>query len=243
MAAMAGSLLLILRARDMPKPQSRTAAPNAEESLGGDGDMREELVALSRTTSAARQEAKPLAARPTEPGVEFDQASFLLSLEPTTRRTINQARQSGALPEEDLLLLADEGAMKEFLRTWHETSELVHQCKNDRASLFKRYSQERYESGHYAETLLDESERTDDGGFRMDRFFKKNHPDEYCSTKMLYREGGGQIVRQVRVMPGEDLALDEATMTLRLAERLQCDALSSLLQRYRSTTRQETGGR
>lgn len=148
-----------------------------------------------------------------------------------SQRTLSRAARDGIVPLD--LKLPSGAAWARFVQVWDSASEPVLAAKSTWQKLGKSIAHARFAAGQCEEFLFDESQRVN-GGFSTDGITRQRHTDEWVSLRMLYREGGGQRFQVVRVMPGELPKLDEATIELRLAERLRHDAVAQLLSELRT---------
>ena len=168
------------------------------------------------------------------PREEGDQASSVKGstqsdqsqVDPAVKDRVDAARSLGILKSS--FDLKNPGAWGEFARIWDETTAIVRSTHNERIGIGRRIAAARFKEGKCDTILFEESDRQKDGGFGG-VWQNLGHPDEFLSTNYDYRPGGGQKITQVRIPPGENGDMDNATLCLKLAQDMRRDAMLTLV--------------
>ena len=133
--------------------------------------------------------------------------------------------------DEPVVLTAPE-RWSELERLWEQQSERVNAARSARRQLATKIARARLKAGEFEEILVGPEAIAADGS--IDGPWRNLlHPDEWVTTRYRYREGGGQIVEQVRIMPGELPELDNATTTFRVAETLRRNRVRAFIAQHR----------
>jgi len=147
-------------------------------------------------------------------------------------KQLRAACAEGVAPGMDVRL-PDEAAWDRFARTWEELSVLVSRATGARDDVGIRIAQQRFENRQCSRVPESGQEKDSSGATKpVGAWGERRHPQEWVSTRFSYRDGEGQILEQVRIMPGEEPDLDVANMELALVTEMRSDAVRQLFAEY-----------
>lgn len=150
-------------------------------------------------------------------------------------KQLRAACAEGVAPGMDVRL-PDEAAWDRFAKTWEELSVLVFRATGARDDVGIRIAQRRFEN-HQCQRIPESGMEKDSSGATkpVGVWGERRHPQEWVSTRFSYRDGEGQILEQVRIMPGEEPDLDAANLELALVIEMRSDAVRRLFADYETT--------